>query len=136
MVTLHLNVHGKFFDQIYAGIKKEEYRALTKYWARRFLMRYNFIITGKKHYLWAWLDIVIGDYKLSTWKSFIGNIPAFKHFDTITFSNGYAKNRRQMVVKFNGFRMGHGNVEWGAVYKEDYFILKLGKILSTKNIKN
>lgn len=137
MVTLHLNVHGKFFDQIYAGIKKEEYRAITEFWAKRFLVRYPFIVGEKTHcHLWAWSEITMGDWKLPRWKGFTGNAPSFKPFDTITFSNGYAKDRRQLVIDFKGFSLGPGRVEWGAVYKEDYFILHLGKIISTKNINN
>lgn len=33
--TLHLNLERKWFDMIYQGIKKEEYRELKKYWEDR-----------------------------------------------------------------------------------------------------
>ena len=137
MVTLHLNLHRRFFDQIYSGEKLEEYRDISKFWATQFLMKYYVAVGNQKsNYIWAYMELAMGDYTLSNWYSFAGNLPAFKKFDTITFSNGYAKDRRQFVIEFKGFHLGQGNVAWGAVYKEDYFILKLGKILSTKNINN
>lgn len=35
--TLHLVLKAKWYDLIKRGIKKEEYRELTEYWARRLL---------------------------------------------------------------------------------------------------
>lgn len=35
--TLHLVLRAKWYDLIKSGIKKEEYRELTEYWARRLL---------------------------------------------------------------------------------------------------
>ena len=35
--TLHLVLKAKWYDLIKSGIKKEEYRELTEYWARRLL---------------------------------------------------------------------------------------------------
>ena len=35
--TLHLVLKAKWYDIIKSGIKKEEYRELTEYWARRLL---------------------------------------------------------------------------------------------------
>lgn len=35
--TLHLVLKAKWYDLIKSGIKKEEYRELTAYWARRLL---------------------------------------------------------------------------------------------------
>lgn len=53
-------------------------------------------------------------------------------WDTITFSNGYSKGRRQMVIELKGIKQGLGNVHWGAPFQSPVWILDLGKIL-TKN---
>lgn len=51
---------------------------------------------------------------------------------TITFSNGYAKDRRQMVVELKSVYHSLGIVEWGAPEGVPVYILNLGKII-TKN---
>ena len=91
METLHLNLHGSFFDQIASGEKKEEYRDISPYWIRRIT---NAINQGVK---------------------------------TITFSNGYAKDRRQMVVGLESVARGIGRKEWGAP-EHAVYILRLGNI--------
>jgi len=46
----------------------------------------------------------------------------------ICFSNGYAKNRPQFYADLKDITVGIGRPEWGAVPKEKYFCLHLGKI--------
>ena len=53
----------------------------------------------------------------------------FKNFDTVTFSNGYATDRPQKVIKCLGIKIDTGKVKWGAVKGEKYFVLKLGEQL-------
>jgi len=53
--------------------------------------------------------------------------------ETITFSNGYSKDRRQMVVEFKSLDQHCGLPEWGAEYDVKYYVLGLGKIISTTN---
>lgn len=53
-----------------------------------------------------------------------------KEYDTITFSNGYRKDRRQFVVELLSFQNGFGIELWGAPLGERVWILKLGTILS------
>ncbi len=53
---------------------------------------------------------------------------------TITFSNGYAKNRDQFVVQMIGFRVGFGKEEWGAPKDKKVYILSLGNVIA-KRIK-
>jgi len=52
-----------------------------------------------------------------------------QNFDTITFSNGYAKDRRQMVVKCLYVFEGIGLPRWGAPLQKVY-VIHLGEILS------
>ena len=49
---------------------------------------------------------------------------------TVTFSNGYAKNRRQMVVELQYIAIRQGITEWGAVKGTVYFVLHLGNVTS------
>lgn len=58
---------------------------------------------------------------------------AGKEFSTITFSNGYGKNRRQFVIECKGVQSCLGIVEWGAPEGVCVYILKLGQILSRNN---
>lgn len=98
---LHLNLHKKWFDMIASGEKKEEYRVMKPYWAKVF---------------------VVSRIKVSG-----------KHYEpedvTIRFSNGYAKDRRQMDVKCMGLSRGYGVSEWGAEAGKPYYILRLGKVI-------
>ena len=52
-------------------------------------------------------------------------------FDTVTFSNGYASSRPQMVFAIRYISIGRGRPEWGADPDHDQIILHLGKMLSS-----
>jgi len=58
----------------------------------------------------------------------------FKKFDTITFSNGYAKDRPQFEIELKGIKIKKEKCRWGIVPGEAYFILKLGEILRVKRL--
>lgn len=100
-ITLHLNLHRKWFDMILYGEKKQEYREITEFWRKRLVDYY-----------------IQGDL----------NKPVFKRFDTITFSNGYAKNRDQFKIELKGIEVGFGIEEHGAENGKEYFVLNLGDI--------
>jgi hypothetical protein len=105
MNILHLNLKRKWFDMILSGEKKEEYRKLSAYWTGIFSHRVK--VKGKNYH------------------------PADV---TICFSNGYSKNRRQIFIECKGVHVGEGVPEWGAEKKESYFVIRLGKIINTKNL--
>ena len=102
MKTLHLNLKRKWFDMILSGEKKEEYRVISSYWLNRI---------GKP------LE-PIDKYQ-------------FKEFDSITFSNGYAKDRNQFKAELLDIKIGTGKQEWGAEKHKQYFVLVLGEISYT-----
>ena len=52
-----------------------------------------------------------------------------KYFDTITFSNGYAKDRPQFEIELLGAYAGEGSSSWGAIPNKVYYIFELGKII-------
>lgn len=129
MKTLHLNLKRKWFDLILSGEKTEEYRGITEYWYGRLIDREN-LRSFKKATLAINIDISKNDDLPELfWKQmnecFEG---CFEDFDTITFSNGYSKNRDQFVIEFKGIEIREGNPKWGAEEGEKYFVLKLGKL--------
>jgi len=124
MKTLHLNLKKKWFDMIISGKKLEEYRDIKESmisilfdWKKSGQTRKDFVNDLKfdVYYpgYWSWL----------------------KEFETITFSNGYSKNRDQFVIEFKNIEIRKGNTDWGAEKAKKYFVLELGKIL-IKNIHN
>lgn len=67
----------------------------------------------------------ISDY----WKVRFKNVKKLG-IETIIFSNGYAKNRRQMMVNIKFIKIGSGVTEWGAEHGKSYFVIVLGEIIS------
>ena len=54
-----------------------------------------------------------------------------KNVDTIIFSNGYAKDRRQFEVISTAITIGYGRPEWGAKHGVQYFVFHHGEILQS-----
>lgn len=111
--TLHLTLKKKWFDMILSGEKKEEYRDIKNYYDNRFIDRKEQNKLDNKPY----------------------NLIAWKKFDTVTFKNGYAKNAPVIVIQLLNINIDYGLSTWGAVIGQEYYVLSLGEIISTKNIK-
>lgn len=64
------------------------------------------------------------------WKTRFENILANKKESTttVTFSNGYSKNRDQFKIELSGIFLRRGRPEWGAEPGKQYFVLELGQI--------
>lgn len=105
---LELNLHKKWFDMILSGEKKEEYREVKDFWRIRLFKRKKGQENLKPGYL----------------------------FSHVRFSNGYAKNRRQILVKIHYIELDpqEGYEKWGAIKGEKYYVIKLLDVVSTKNI--
>lgn len=121
MRTLHLNLKRKWFDMIKSGEKPEEYReikpaivSLLFDWKRSGLSRYQFVEACRnvEEFIWAYL----------------------KHDGDadITFSNGYATDRDQYKIIWNGIDVDFGEPKWGAEPGKPYFVLKLGNVLTNQ----
>lgn len=54
-----------------------------------------------------------------------------KYFDSVIFKNGYGRNAPSVEVKVHGIIESYGKEEWGAEKGKQYFIILLGKILSS-----
>ncbi len=135
MKTLHLNLKKQWFDLIFSGEKKEEYREITDYWIQRFFKcesEIQEIILQKSLLSIEFFEQLNKDLQ-TEWNKieFQNNLKRYlKKYDTITFSNGYAKDRPQFVIELLEISIGFGKEKWGAKKGEKYFILKLGKIIN------
>lgn len=58
----------------------------------------------------------------------------FKDFDSITFTNGYAKNARRFEIKLISISIDGGLPQWGAERNVVYYVLQLGAIINQYNI--
>jgi hypothetical protein len=86
-----------------------------------------------------WFDMILSGEKKEEyrdlsdyWKTRFmnGKINGWK---TVTFSNGYAKDRSQMVVKLEKIVINPGKEEWGAEPGKIYFVLHLGELINKIN---
>mgnify|MGYP003669498166 CR=1 FL=1 len=100
--TIHLNLKRKWFDMILSGDKTEEYRDIKPFYDKRFEPLFPTIIRNEVYY-----PII----------------------DTITFSNGYAKDRPQFVVKIKEIEKNTGKTFWGAELGKRYYVFHLGEII-------
>lgn len=98
--TLHLTLKKKWFDMIKSGEKKEEYREIKDYWVKR-----------------------LKEMSLT-------RLEAFKHFDTVTFKNGYAKDAPEITLEFKGIEIGTAKPEWSDNWQGQVFKIMLGKVLA------
>ena len=105
--TLNLTLKGKWFDMILSGVKKEEYRDIKPYWIDRLTFIDPNTLDGQE----------------------------FKNFTHIKFTNGYGYHRPSFTIECKGIDIGMGNTDWGAPTDRDVFILSLGEITNTQNIK-
>jgi len=118
--NIHLNLKSKWFDLILLGEKEQEYMEIKAYFINLFIDKTNFKNWGDNDFIRE-----LEYHKLE--------ILQLKNIKTITFSNGYAKNRRQILVELEKITIGKGKEEWGAEWNKEYFILHLGDIISQKN---
>ena len=57
----------------------------------------------------------------------------FKKFDVVRFRHGYSTNAPEITLKCLGIEVRQGKSEWGAEHNTEYFVIKLGEILSKHN---
>lgn len=125
--TLHLpigNDHKKYggawFDLIRSGVKKEEYREFKAFYAKRFCKKYPI-----SQRVWGWaLDT------LAPKESF-----EMADLKVLHLTNGYGHDKPQLWAHIESISIGRGKPEWGAPIDMDVFIIKLGEVFHTKNLK-
>lgn len=110
--TLRLSLKKKWFDMTKAGIKTEDYRELTPYWAKRLCTEY------------VYYD-----------DSMVKPLAIFKLFANNTMTLGYPSNSdtsRIITLEHKGIEIRTGNPEWGAEPGKLYFVIKHGAIINHK----
>ena len=116
MRILHLPLKEKWYNLIKQGIKKEEYREINHYWAKRIL----------KDYPIEWrfrmaICIEAEDFSMFEGKEFGG-------WDKAHFTLGYPKADdadRNMFKDIDKIVIAQGNPDWGAEQGKYYFVIRL-----------
>ncbi len=118
---LTLTLKKCWFDMILSGEKTDEYREIKWYWIKRLVTETHLQdFRTAKH---------INEVKDNNQNEF------FKQIDYIRFRNGYSKTAPEMIIEFKGITIDYGVPKWGAEIGELYFVISLGKILKTTNLK-
>lgn len=107
---LILPIKKQWFDMILSGIKKEEYREIKPYWTTRFA---------------KYFGIVSREGNIIKWR---------QEQKEIVFKNGYGKDAPQFTALCT-ISEGTGNIQWGAVEREKYYVLKIHKVYNLINCK-
>lgn len=143
MATLQLNLIKKWFDLTIQGVKKEEYRDITPFWAKRLLCIKNrdnltkcyseetieCICISLKH----WEDL---DYDSIEEVLDVFHIK-FKEYHYTDFRNGYKSLDKvpRFIIENKGITVGVGKEEWGYTGRDNVFIIHHGEVLELFNIK-
>ena len=130
MGALDLVLKKKWYDMIDSGIKTEEYREITPYWASRLL--YPIPLSIKNY----WQSAVAKAFALveenprcfDLHNLLVGNYGT-RGYDNVVFHLGYAKNRPTMVFALDKITIDKGKPEWGAEKDKLYFVIHLGERL-------
>ena len=141
MATLQLNLIKQWFDLTLKGIKKEEYRDITPYWAKRLLCMENgdsltkcyseetieYLCTSLQH--WEYFDYnsiedVLDHFHIK-----------FKEFENTEFRNGYKSIEivPRFIIENKGITAGIGKEEWGFIGDKPMFIINHGEIIQQFN---
>jgi len=137
MSTLHLNLVRIWFNMIFWGDKREEYREITPYFCSKFLLVNGDHWTRKEWLECPWFTFDNNKlYEVGLLKRLLsdGDV-SVKEFDSVTFSNGMTPPVPRFEIEFFGIEVGEGVKKWGAVKGERYLIIKLGALLDQQNIK-
>lgn len=131
---LVLTLKRDWYLKIASGEKKEEYRTINEYWAKRFVDNYflakpykydsNQMQNAIKYFQnGGELDLEPKGEKQFTCVA--------KEYDLIIFKNGYRKDSPITIVYSKGLEIKQGIERWGAVEKQFYFTHKLGNVIYT-----
>ena len=143
MATLQLNLIKKWFDLTLQGVKKEEYRDITPFWAKRLLCMENGDELTKCYSdeTIAFITIYLLDFKSFGLASVDEVLEIFhirfKDFESTDFRNGYKSldKVRRFIIENKGVTIGMGKEEWGFYNIYPMFIIHHGEIIKQFNIK-
>lgn len=135
--TLHLPIGndakkygGAWFDMIRSGVKKEEYREI---WGQNETGRnIPIFVDIPAKIAFACYGEIDDDSKFLDFLRFHMKKMQPK---VLHLTNGYGHDKPQLWVHIESISIGRGNPEWGAPLHHDVFIIRLGDVFHTKNLK-
>jgi hypothetical protein len=143
MATLQLNLIKNWFDLTIQGVKKEEYRDITPFWAKRLLCMDNgdnLTECYSKETI-EWLCVSLKRWKVFEYASIEEVLDVFhvkfKEYQNTDFRNGYKPLSvvSRFIIENKGVTIGMGKGEWGFVGNKPVFIIHHGEVLESFNIK-
>lgn len=131
--TLRLSLKKKWFEMTKAGIKTEDYREITPYWANRLFNKYD-----SNTSIWFWYGFLMKSednkrvFKFRNKEQIENTIKSigFKNFKTNTMTLGYPSNDdKDRIIEFEhkGIEIRTGKPDWGAEPNKLYFVILHGK---------
>lgn len=140
MNDLRLSLKSKWFEMTKAGIKTEDYREITPYWAFRLFNKIDKNGINKISSVHWWNGYLtysennkyVCGFKNKESIDYINNSFGFKHFNQNIMTLGYPKStdiERILKLEHKGIEIRTGNPEWGAEPNKLYFVIKHGVIL-------
>lgn len=131
MKTLHITQQKKWFDMVAAGIKKEEYREIKPYWAKRLIDISGPPEEEKGENRTIPHDIVF-DLARHPWQEVLkAYYSKFRSYHIVESRNGYAKDAPVIRWTHKGIRVGTPNPDWcpPGFQGQTFFILEIGEII-------
>ncbi len=135
--TLHLPIGndakkygGAWFDMIRSGVKKEEYRETVG--AKKSCKNVG-LLTNCKAALASYEVRNFGDVYFN--KLMKSGQFKFKPWKVIHLTNGYGHDKPQLWAHIESITIGRGKPAWGAPTNRDVFIIKIGEVFHSKNLK-
>jgi len=122
--VLNINLFQLWFYR-HLKDKPEDYREITPYWVMRLMECSDGSRISRQQ-----SENIVSALR-------VGYVPSwvrFRKFDLCEARNGYSKNRPMWLKTHKGTTIGIGRPEWGAP-SHPVFIIKLGEVLETKNLK-
>ena len=141
--TLQLNLIKRWFDLTQQGIKKEEYRDITPYWAKRLLCMENRNNLSKcyskeKIEFICWSLRCFKGLEYNSIEEVLNKFHIkFKEYKYTDFRNGYKSLDKvpRFIIENKGIKIGIGKEEWGFIGEAPKFIVIHGKIIEQFNIE-
>lgn len=135
MKNLQMSLKKKWFEMTKAGIKTEDYRQITPYWAKRLFLYQGESLSKTLTNLE--IECVcedlnnaincLGEIEEEVWFVLDNWYLSFKEFSINTMTLGYPKagdTERIIQFKHAGIEIRTGNPEWGAEPGKLYFVIK------------
>ena len=138
--NLQLSLKTKWFEMTKAGLKTEDYREITPYWAKRFLLCHGNKLTKEL----TDLEIEVLCEELNNAINCLVEIDEevdfvldnyyciFKKFNSNTMTLGYPKSgdtERIIKLEHKAIEIRTGNPDWGAEPDKLYFVIKHGNTI-------